>query len=72
MNTIQFKEVNCKSCYKCIRSCPVKAISVKNDHAQVIEEGCIFCNRVKNDPSIENLVVFKGLQSFVILNKYEL
>jgi len=34
------------------------------------EEGCIFCNRVKNDPSIENLVVFKGLQSFVILNKY--
>lgn len=34
------------------------------------EEGCIFCNRVKNEPSVENLVVFKGLHSFVILNKY--
>jgi iron only hydrogenase large subunit-like protein len=45
MNTIQFKEVNCKNCYKCIRSCPVKAISIKNDHAQVIEDGCIFCGR---------------------------
>lgn len=45
MSTIQFKEVNCKNCYKCIRSCPVKAISLKNDHAQVIEDGCIFCGK---------------------------
>ena len=45
MGTIQVKEVNCKNCYKCLRSCPVKAISFKNDHAQVIEDGCVFCGK---------------------------
>lgn len=34
------------------------------------EEGCIFCNRVINAPSLESLVVYKGKYSFVILNKY--
>ncbi|MDP4177380.1 MAG: [Fe-Fe] hydrogenase large subunit C-terminal domain-containing protein [Bacillota bacterium] len=43
MSTIQFKETNCKNCYKCIRSCPVKAISFKNDQAQIIEDSCILC-----------------------------
>lgn len=43
MSTIFFKEVNCKNCYKCIRSCPVKAISLKDDHAQIIEDACILC-----------------------------
>lgn len=34
------------------------------------EEGCIFCNRVSGEPSLDNLVLFKGVHSFVILNKY--
>jgi iron only hydrogenase large subunit-like protein len=68
MNTIQFKEVNCKNCYKCIRSCPVKAISLKNDHAQVIEEGCIFCGKClqvcpQNAKSVRNDV--DKVKSFV-------
>lgn len=45
MDVIQFKEVNCKNCYKCIRSCPVKAISFKDDHAQIIKEECILCGK---------------------------
>lgn len=45
MDIIQFKEVNCKNCYKCIRSCPVKAISFKDDHAQIIKEECILCGK---------------------------
>lgn len=45
MGTIQFKEVNCKNCYKCIRNCPVKAISLKDNHAQVIESGCVLCGK---------------------------
>lgn len=61
MGTIQFKEVNCKNCYKCIRSCPVKAISVKNDHAQVIEDGCVLCGKClqvcsQNAKSVENCI----------------
>lgn len=45
MGIIQFKEVNCKNCYKCVRSCPVKAISIKNDHAQIIDDMCILCGK---------------------------
>jgi iron only hydrogenase large subunit-like protein len=45
MGIIQFKEVNCKNCYKCVRSCLVKAISIKNDHAQIIEDMCILCGK---------------------------
>lgn len=59
MSTIQFKEVNCKNCYKCVRTCPVKAISLKNDHAQVIEDSCVFCGRClqtcpQNAKSVKN------------------
>ncbi len=43
MSTIQFKEANCKNCYKCIRSCPVKAITFKNEQARIIEEDCMLC-----------------------------
>ncbi|HBM80914.1 MAG TPA: histidine kinase [Clostridiaceae bacterium] len=45
MSTIQFKEANCKNCYKCIRNCPVKAISFKNEQAQIMEKNCILCGR---------------------------
>jgi two-component system NtrC family sensor kinase len=34
---------NCKACYACIRDCPVKAISVKEGKAEVIDERCINC-----------------------------
>lgn len=43
MSTIRFKAANCKNCYKCIRSCPVKAISFKNEQAQIMEQNCILC-----------------------------
>lgn len=34
---------NCQDCYKCIRECPVKAISIENNKASIIEERCIYC-----------------------------
>ncbi len=34
---------NCQDCYKCIRACPVKAISIENHNASVIPESCIYC-----------------------------
>lgn len=43
MSIIQFKEANCKNCYKCIRSCPVNAIAFKNDQAEIIYDECIMC-----------------------------
>lgn len=43
MGIIQFKEANCKNCYKCIRSCPVKAIAFQDEQAKIIEEACTLC-----------------------------
>lgn len=43
MSIIQFKEANCKNCYKCIRSCPVNAIAFNNDQAQIIHDECMLC-----------------------------
>ena len=33
----------CHDCYKCIRSCPVKAIKIEDGHASVIPNKCIAC-----------------------------
>lgn len=38
-----FKQSNCKNCYKCIRHCPVKAISFRKNQARVIANECILC-----------------------------
>lgn len=43
MNYINFSEAYCKNCYKCLRSCPVKAIKFHNDQAEIVEERCISC-----------------------------
>ncbi len=43
MSIIQFREANCKNCYKCIRSCPVKAIAFVNDQARIVESECMLC-----------------------------
>lgn len=40
---IYTQENNCQDCYKCIRACPVKAISIENHSASVISELCIYC-----------------------------
>ena len=40
---MEFKTVQCKDCYRCVRECPVKAIEVKGHHAQIIEDHCILC-----------------------------
>ena len=42
----------CHDCYKCVRECHVKAISVKNGHASVMSEKCIACGHcVKTCPN---------------------
>ena len=45
MGVLQFKKANCKNCYKCVRNCPVKAIRVIDQQAQIVEEDCILCGR---------------------------
>ncbi len=43
MGILQFENVNCKDCCKCIGVCPVKSIEVKNHQAMVVERDCILC-----------------------------
>lgn len=43
MSHMNFSRANCKNCYKCLRSCPVKAIRFKNEQAEIVEERCISC-----------------------------
>ena len=45
MEIMNFSNANCKNCYKCIRTCVVKAIEVKDDQAQIITERCIACGQ---------------------------
>jgi len=42
-------EAACKDCYRCIRACPVNAIRMVNDQAQVINEKCIACGLCINE-----------------------
>ena len=45
MKAIQFDENQCKSCYKCVRGCAIKAIEVRNGKAQILDDQCILCGR---------------------------
>ena len=39
---------NCRDCYKCVRNCPVKAIQIRDAHAEIIPERCIYCGTCVN------------------------
>lgn len=43
MSNINFSKADCRNCYKCLRSCPVKAIRFENEQAMIDEERCIEC-----------------------------
>lgn len=45
MHPITTRSADCKDCYRCLRVCPVKAISVKDGQAKVQEENCILCGK---------------------------
>ena len=36
---------NCRRCYTCVRSCPVKAIRIVDGQASVVPERCVACGR---------------------------
>lgn len=36
---------NCQDCYKCVRQCPVKAIKIEENSAQIVPELCVACGK---------------------------
>lgn len=43
MSIIDFKATKCKHCYKCVRNCEVKAIMIRDERAEIMEDKCILC-----------------------------
>ena len=40
---LTLKKSNCKSCFRCVRKCPVKAIRFSGNQAHIISNECILC-----------------------------
>ena len=36
---------NCQDCYKCVRQCPVKAIKIEDNSAQIVPDLCVVCGK---------------------------
>ncbi len=49
MKAIDFKPAKCSHCYRCVRTCGVKAITVKDQQAQILEDSCILCGDCLNE-----------------------
>ncbi|MEG3071973.1 MAG: 4Fe-4S binding protein [Candidatus Syntrophopropionicum ammoniitolerans] len=51
MPLIKTNDAKCRDCYKCVRSCPLKAICINSSpdnvqtHARIIEEICVQCGQ---------------------------
>lgn len=45
MSVITTRVADCRDCHRCLRRCPVKAISFKSGQAQIIDARCIACGR---------------------------
>ncbi|WP_028855441.1 [Fe-Fe] hydrogenase large subunit C-terminal domain-containing protein [Psychrilyobacter atlanticus] len=43
MKIMNFSEANCSNCYKCVRTCRVKAIKIEDDQAHIVSDHCIVC-----------------------------
>ena len=69
---------NCRDCYRCVRICPVKAIQIRNSHAEIIEERCTYCGicvhgcpngvkKIRNDVDRVRMQLGKNRKSVVSL-----
>ena len=43
MSIISFNATKCKHCYKCVRYCDVKAVMIKDERAEIMDDHCILC-----------------------------
>lgn len=49
MKIIDFKPAKCTHCYRCVRICEVKAVTIKDQQAQITEDHCIYCGHCLNE-----------------------
>jgi iron only hydrogenase large subunit-like protein/uncharacterized Fe-S cluster-containing protein len=68
---IKIKQSDCKDCYKCVRHCAVKAIQIKNGHAQIINNRCIQCGKcidVCPQKAIKAVSVLEEVKNLLVTN----
>jgi iron only hydrogenase large subunit-like protein len=72
------KTADCKTCYKCIRNCPVKSIKFANSQAQIIADECILCGNcfvscpqnakeIRSDTAVAETLIQSGAPVYVSL-----
>ncbi|BCS55891.1 sigma 54-interacting transcriptional regulator [Geobacter sp. SVR] len=57
MEPIVTHKERCRRCYSCVRTCPVKAIKVDRDFAQIIYDRCIGCGKCLSCPQNAKMIV---------------
>jgi Na+-translocating ferredoxin:NAD+ oxidoreductase RNF subunit RnfB len=45
MPVVEIVSKTCRDCYRCLRKCPVHAITVQEGHARVVAERCLYCGQ---------------------------
>jgi Na+-translocating ferredoxin:NAD+ oxidoreductase RNF subunit RnfB len=45
MPVVEIISKTCSDCYRCLRKCPVHAITVQQGHARVVAERCLYCGQ---------------------------
>ena len=49
---------NCRDCYRCLRTCAVKAISFRTGQAKILTDQCVLCGKcVKECPQYTKTVI---------------
>jgi len=64
---VTYKE-RCRRCYSCVRSCPVKAIKVDGDFAQIMYDRCIGCGNCLSCPQHAKVVVDRMVRTQEMLS----
>ncbi len=63
---VTYKE-RCRTCYSCVRTCPVKAIKVDGGYAEIIYERCIGCGNCLNCPQKAKVIVDRMVKTQELL-----
>lgn len=70
---VESSRVSCRDCYRCLRVCPVKAISVSKGQTQIVEEKCIRCGACVRECFIHvrhTASDFRDVQQYIKGNRF--
>ena len=66
-NCLTLKKSNCKSCFRCVRKCPVKSIRFSGNQAHIIGNECILCGNCVVQCPQEAKVIADGTEKTRVL-----